>query len=203
MPEVSPVLTLATGFLALALSGLHLGKKLRAARAILNLRNSALSREILLCTMAVGVGSVGIVYFAGQAWLPYLVLPVLFAAVVSIDLVYRSKPLKIIGGIHSAETSLTAALVLALSLQQPVWVLAILGIKLGLVARRYLLRKQFGLQFTTLPIIRLWSLVLALLMVLYAQFDYRILLTILFGEIIDRILFYKELKIPGAQDTFK
>jgi DMSO reductase anchor subunit/NAD-dependent dihydropyrimidine dehydrogenase PreA subunit len=202
-PLETPFMTLALGWLALALSGFHLGKKMRAARAILNLRNSALSREILICTLAVGAGTLGLLFFANQKWLPYCLIPLLLASVASIDLVYRSKPLQIAGGLHSAETTLTAALVLAISFQQPVWINGILGIKLLLVAWRYLNQQKFGISLNTLPWIRIWSLGLAVLMVLYAQYDYRTWLTILIGELVDRILFYKELKIPHAQNTLQ
>lgn len=200
-PLETPLFTLASGWLALVLSGLHLGKKQRAARAILNLRNSALSREILLCSLAVGVGTLGLLFFADQKWLPYFLIPVLVGAVASIDLVYRTKPLQIAAGIHSAETSLTAALVFAISTQQPVLINLFLGVKLILVAWRYLSSKKLSLNLGPLPWVRIWSLGLALLMVLYAQYDYRTWLTILLGEIVDRILFYKELKIPSAKDV--
>lgn len=198
-PLETPILTLATGWLALALSGLHLGKKHRAGRAFLNLRNSALSREILLCTLAVGAGTIGILFFTDQKWLPYFLIPALIGAVASIDLVYRTKPLQIAPGIHSAETTFTAALAFAISTQQPILINLILGVKLILVAWRYLNSKKLSLSLGPLPWVRIWSLGLALLMVLYAQYDYRTWLTILVGEIVDRILFYKELKIPSAQ----
>ena len=63
---LAPWYFLAAGLLAMALSAAHLGRKLRAWRAILNVAHSWLSREILGFTLFVGMGTL---YLAGTAGL--------------------------------------------------------------------------------------------------------------------------------------
>ena len=117
----SPLLVVATGLLATALAAAHLGRPLRAFRAISNVRSSWLSRELLLAS-----GFLAAV--AGEALSPAAVSrPLAWAALllgtlalVSIDAVYRWIPRSGVGErSHSAEAVLTGLFLAGLAAGAP------------------------------------------------------------------------------------
>jgi len=63
--SLAPQYFLGFGLLAMALSAAHLGKKLRAWRAILNVAHSWLSREIMSFSLFLGLGTAYLVVAAG------------------------------------------------------------------------------------------------------------------------------------------
>lgn len=123
----SPFALVAAGLVAMGLSALHLGRPLRSPRALLNLKSSWLSRELALSTgflVAAGLGA--------PAW---LVLVLGAAAVLSIDLVYRSIPQ--VGErawAHSAEAWMTVPLLAGLLAGAPLLWAPAAALKLALLA---------------------------------------------------------------------
>lgn len=79
---------LAAGVAAMALSAAHLGRPARAWRAVLNVRTSWLSREILLVNLFLGAGTLCLAFPALAPALP-LAAGLGFAALFAIDRIYR------------------------------------------------------------------------------------------------------------------
>ncbi|MGD2113852.1 MAG: dimethyl sulfoxide reductase anchor subunit [Acidobacteriota bacterium] len=189
---------LAVGGAAMGLSTLHLGRPLRAWRAVLNLRTSPLSREIALTSAFLGVGTVHLLLPAGSPWrLAAGVLAVLCGAgaLVAIDAVYRAIPRNASAGgsggrdparIHGADAWLTGALLAGLALQVPMaWVPAAL------------LKVLLGLRERTLPApflaLRLLLLAAALLLTASGTPWPWAFAAALPGELLDRAGFYRRL----------
>lgn len=83
--QLLPFLTMA--FAGMGLSSLHLGRKLRAWRAVLNFRRSWLSREIVFYSAFVGLAGLSLL-FPTARWLTGAAMITGFAALVAIDRVY-------------------------------------------------------------------------------------------------------------------
>ncbi|MBI9070869.1 MAG: 4Fe-4S binding protein [Melioribacteraceae bacterium] len=91
--DLLPMPFLISGVMAMGISVIHLGKKDRAFRAILNLKNSWLSREILFASLF--LGSAFIYLLIGQKSAAGLFISFIgFAALFAIDSVYRVIPKK-------------------------------------------------------------------------------------------------------------
>ncbi len=200
--ELPLAVFLAFAGASMALSSLHLGQKLRAWRAMLNVRNSWLSREI-----------VGYSAFAGLAAL-HLMLPdvkrlaaaavvVGFAALFAIDRVYdlvlrheRWRP-------HSADVMLTAPLVVALLLGSWPFALLFMGIKLALYLsrkRRFVRRgwpPRWGLS--TLRLAAGFALPCMLGTLDPAHWTSWALAGTAVGELVDRGELYMELRVPTPE----
>jgi DMSO reductase iron-sulfur subunit len=139
-----PILFGVMATLAAGASTLHLGQKWRAWRAVLNLRNSWLSREIVFFSLFV---CVGLLYCA----LPNFHLTVgltaaalAIATLVSVDRVYDCVRPAQSFPIHSADTVLTGFLVGALLLGVAQASVMILAVKLALYVSRHLRRQEEG-----------------------------------------------------------
>ncbi len=163
---LSPLALLTVGLAALALAGIHLGRKSRAWRAISNWRHSWLSREILLFAAFLPVS-----LFSRPA---AVVLG--FAALFAIDRVYQSAFRIPLWRLHSAQATLTGLYLLGLASANRPLALATGVLKLVLYATRKhrdptrsLLRVLFG--FALAPIA--WPIAAL-------------------GELIDRTEFYED-----------
>ena len=111
---------LAIGGLAMALSTAHLGKPFRAWRAVLNVRSSWLSREVLFAGSFLVLG---LPYLALPHASPSLGVPALVAGVllcISIDAVYRAIPTERVWRVHDAEAVPTLALLTGIAASQPI-----------------------------------------------------------------------------------
>jgi Fe-S-cluster-containing dehydrogenase component len=124
------------GALAVALgtSLLHLGRKSRAWRALLNVRRSWLSREVAAFAAFAAFSSVQL--WLAPAWSSVTASLFGFAFLFCVDRVYD--PVRSGWRLHSADTILTAALVAALLLGWGGAALAVGGVKLALYAQRLL-----------------------------------------------------------------
>lgn len=125
--QAPPAWTFAVlGGVALGASTLHLGRPLRAWRAVLNLRTSPLSREVFLSTVFLVTGTVHLLLPGGgpsaeldlRTTLGLLALASGTGALVAIDAVYRAIPRKA-PLVHSADAWLTGTLLIGLALQLP------------------------------------------------------------------------------------
>lgn len=148
-PERRPSVAafLAAGFLAFAASLRHLGRPLRAWRAVANWRSSWLSREVLLACGFIAAGAISLTLpWPHPVGRPsgWVALALGAATLVAVDGVYRAVPrvqsTRIALGLHSAEAWLTGALLLGLGADlPPLWVLAAEG-KLLLLGAGWLAR---------------------------------------------------------------
>jgi Fe-S-cluster-containing dehydrogenase component/DMSO reductase anchor subunit len=176
-----PVFLLAAG-VALAASVLHLGKPLRAWRAILNVRSSWLSREIVFANGFVAAGAAALALGTSAA-LDALAVACGFALVFSIDRVYRAVPRAGATLLHSADALPTAVLLVGIAAAAPLVAWPAAALKAVAFGARH--RK-----LTTPAYVRLALLAGALLPI-----DWRAaFLVALAGEAIDRVAFYRTLE---------
>lgn len=197
-----PVVFVGLAGLAAVASTLHLGRKLRAWRAVLNLRSSWLSREVTCYSLFTAIATL-------HCAVPEVTLPGLIAGgfgvltLYSIDRVYDV--VRPIGSfwLHSADTLLTGLLVAALLLAHRPSVLLILALKLGLYMARHMQEGgasgQIGSRWR--PVwwalrIGLGFVVPTILWVLQAEMQAPAALAgVAAGEMLDRAEFYNELEI--------
>ena len=200
--NINPYLFTAIGSAALGLTTIHLGKRTLAYRAILNWKNSWLSREIIFYT---GFLLMSIIYFStGNKYeiLGWLSVLTAFLCLFSIDKLYqvipRTKPVKV----HSAEVTLTGIFLTGVFIGN-VAAFTFIGL---FKAALYIYRKinsgrtNAGSVFTIIIRLALTYIIPCLLFLI----DFTGLLTwgiisIIAGEIIDRIEFYSELEIVTPQ----
>ena len=192
----------AATFLVLALaaaaaSTLHLGRKLRAWRAVLNLRRSWLSREIAGFGTFVVLGALHL--WSEQTWLG---LPVAVAGLLtlfSIDRVYDLVRPRGALRLHSADTvSVAAALTALLACSIPAFAL-LAGAKLVLYVQR---KRTNGRRTPTMCTpLRMVGLVLPLLFLITMPEAWPgwAILTFALGEAIDRAELYEELEVVSPR----
>jgi Fe-S-cluster-containing dehydrogenase component len=191
LPVFHPAALIGVAFFAGVLSLIHLGKKKRAWRAVLNLKNSWLSREIF----AFGLFFILMV-------IDYLIYPVPvvliafvgFILLFSIDKLYHlatwNWPIKL----HQAQTLWIAASAWFLLEQNLLFFLGVAVARIAIFVMGTLIQQgapnpgqtlrflflliiSFGLAADMTPLF-LWSLFIA-------------------GETMDRIAFYNQLEVPG------
>lgn len=219
-PSGQALLTLPA-FLAMmvaagAASTLHLGRKLRAWRAILNVRRSWLSREVAFFSLFAGLGVLALapastwsptwLADAVPGWLPVAAALAGFALLFAVDRVYgvtRTRGL----AFHSARTLLTGVMVAGLAAGFPwLW-----GAAAAAKAVSYLGRVIRGAAAgsATWAFVRLGPGLALPAGVLLAS-DLRVLPTaalvaslalLAVGEVVDRCSFYLELDVPSGGVT--
>lgn len=192
-------LFLALGGFAMALSTLHLGKKQRAYRAILNIGHSWLSREIFLFSAFLGLSGLYMLFFPQLKLLGYLTMVVGFTSLFAIDRIYQVALHVGPSHIHSAHT-LFNGLYLAGWLTANLALFATPGLfKLTL----YIYRKSIYKHLSR-PDLRLVSVARVLLGFLLPlliwmgnpkAMAWYGALAILLGDFIDRTEYYQELDI--------
>jgi Fe-S-cluster-containing dehydrogenase component len=201
---LNPILFLISGIVAMGLSSFHLGKKQRAWRAVFNLKNSWLSREIFFFMIFFGLGT-GYLFHSPEEIMAQAAIVSGVLALFSIDKVYKLavQPIKL--EIHSAHVLLGFFLFAALFLENYYAFLLIVAIKTGLYIYRKLEMKKMGKK------VRLFASAWRLDMLLsfpfiFWFFDFSYLQwwvfgSVLIGELIDRAEYYDELDIitPGKQ----
>jgi Fe-S-cluster-containing dehydrogenase component/DMSO reductase anchor subunit len=191
------VIFIVVGVVAAIFSTLHLGKKTRAWRAVLNIRHSWLSREIAFF----GLFIMSLVTDFFIVDLPYFI-PVIFGVglLISIDMLYQIATWKWALKIHSAQTLFIGLSLFFLLKGALIPFVAIVFVRLFL----YIYRNRSGRKW-----LKPWNLLrLALLvssMVFAAPIGNFMLSVALFsfGEILDRIDFYNELNVPTPKDLIK
>lgn len=201
-PERAPALAVFAGIggLALGLSTSHLGRPLRAWRAVLNWRTSWLSREALLAGAFVGLGSVALATPLFEGVVPAIARasalagPLAAAAglglAIAIDGVYAAIPRRDRFPLHSADALLATVLQLALALGATVLAWTAGAVTLALLAAR-VRRGAFGLP-AGWAAARLTLLLFALVASATAGWAPALLLA-LGSQAIDRCAFYAEL----------
>jgi DMSO reductase anchor subunit len=194
-----PALLVPLGLAATGLSTLHLGRPLRAWRALLNPRRSWLSREVLLFPLFLAL--VAAIPFAGAAagTLGRVASVVGFAALFAMDRVYSVTRTTGLAA-HSAQVLLTGALFLGLLASQGTLVLTVMALKIALYAIRKV--RLFRASRPWRPGWSLARICLALPVLAWVApgaspaLQTLALLALVAGECIDRGEYYVELEPP-------
>ncbi len=195
-PPVEGWTFLSLGALVLALSTAHLGRPLRAWRALRHLRTSWLSREVAAVSLFLGLGVLATFY---QPALGILAAMAGFLALFVIDRLYRVALKTVPWNLHSAHTLFNGLFLLGLLARNPVLALIMSLLKAGL----YLHRKNHFAEIGTpirpwLSTLRLGVGCLGPLWVAGTHPMLAVALAVL-GDLIDRGEFYDELAIPTPQ----
>jgi DMSO reductase anchor subunit/ferredoxin len=193
------------GLVGFVVSTLHLGKKIRAPRAILNIKNSWLSREIALFSAFLLILSIQILLYPEIKWLAWIAIITGFFTLYSLDQVYSVVALETRFRYHSANALLTGLFLAALFSEFSFGIILFGGIKLFLYLRQKFSQWQSGRS--GLILLGTFRLVFGFILPLIFWFmlleDTRIIsiVLIVIAEFIDRCEFYEGLKIitPGRQ----
>jgi Fe-S-cluster-containing dehydrogenase component/DMSO reductase anchor subunit len=176
---------LAIGVLVMGLSTLHLGKPMRAWRAILNVKTSWLSREIFVSN---GFLFLAIPYLGLPHASPELGIPAFLSGIamcVSIDGVYRAIPRLEGSRFHSADALLTFVFLSGIVAGVPLVAFTAAAIKAALFLNRIMLGDL------TLPFPAALARLVLLFLALAPNLDWSTAFALaLVGEVIDRTAFY-------------
>jgi Fe-S-cluster-containing dehydrogenase component/DMSO reductase anchor subunit len=193
---VSSEIFLGLGIMAIFLSTLHLGKKIRAWRSILNLQNSWLSREIFSYSLFLGLSAIYL--FSKEPAFGYAGLIAGIASLVSIDMVYKITERKEKCAIHSSMVWLTGMMTWSVLSGNALVLTCAITLKFGL----YFLRKIqfFRLNIRTNNFVSFLRLCCLLFPAFYFFSGFQVnslplLFVLLFGEVIDRLEFYNEIDV--------
>lgn len=187
------LITILPGFFSL----FHLGKWYRAWRAVFNLKNSPLSREIVIYISYLILSMTAIEY-----QIPWLLITASVAGIsllVAIDAVYFYSIRRMAPYLHSGQTFFSALLLISFLTDSEVSFIFMAIIKTGLTFYRY--RQDLG----TISILRFIRLALLLVAVasMVSGISYpgtTVLIIVLTGEFIDRILFYEDFEPVGINN---
>jgi len=204
---VSAPIFLATALLGLALSGVHIGRKRRAWRSILNVTRSWLSREVLFVGLFVLSGACYLAVMPGEKLVGWVAIAMGFAALFSMDMVYRFAVRSRPRVPHSASMVLTGPLLAGVLLLNPAFMAVFGSSKAILYGLRKVGMVRDGLDWKP------WASVVragiglmgpAALWIVDAQgLHGLIILAVLLGEFVDRAEFYSELDFPSPQRQMK
>jgi Fe-S-cluster-containing dehydrogenase component len=126
------------GLVAMAVSALHLGRISRIWRAFLNLRRSWVSREVALFSGFFGAACAMGLWTDAPLFSKWIVASVGFAALFSMDMVYRVRGQPTLTIPHSAMATLTAAFYIGIATVNPVllWPTAVMKLVFYLARRQ-------------------------------------------------------------------
>lgn len=200
---VSPVAFLGTALLGLALSGVHLGRRLRAWRAVLNVAHSWLSREVLFVGLFVLAGALYLTLTPEREVIGWVAVALGLVALFSVDMVYR---LAVRAGPripHSASLVLTGPLLAGVLLVDPAFVVVFGVSKLVLYVWRKvgLARERDAWRpWATAVRIGFGFVVPAVLWLASMPGWYGLMIpAVLLGEFVDRAEFYAEVDLVSPQ----
>ena len=190
--------------LAIGLTSLHIGKKLRMWRFILNLKGSWLSREIF--SFSAFLGLTGLHIMSENQMIGYTAMIFGIFSLISVDQVYKFLKRKDELLLHSGMVSLTLIFLVAWLLEISILIELIILTKGCLYVWRKAALKKKGIPY--FPV--LFTLRILCLLIPYILFDLEwltnmpLLLTIVFmGELIDRSEFYNESDVPTPKNELR
>jgi Fe-S-cluster-containing dehydrogenase component/DMSO reductase anchor subunit len=185
---------------AMGLSALHLGRKERAWRAVLGLRRSWLSREIVAFSAFVSVGALHFVYAPSAPALGPVGIVLGTLALIAMDRVYGVVRLPAGARPHSSSVVLTGMFVAGVVAVSPVVAGAAGALKLAFYLRRKVACLHRGESFrpvvSALRIGLTYVLPATLLVTGEPGLWWIAFGSVLAGEFIDRCEFYTELSVP-------
>ena len=207
---ISPITFILLALVAIALTTVHVGKKLRIWRFILNIKGSWLSREIVSFSAFFGLGALSLFMKENLLGIADMlsftdskavgIVAVVFGAftLVSIDMVYKFFTRKDTLHLHSAMVCITGPLLFAWLANMPLLIIGFTLIKAVLyIYRKRMLRNQKVAYFPVLSFIRVVALLLPYIaLIVTPEISLSVLLPIvLVGEAIDRCEFYYESEV--------
>jgi Fe-S-cluster-containing dehydrogenase component/DMSO reductase anchor subunit len=201
---LNPMVFIGFAILAMFLSLFHLGKIFRAWRAVLNVRNSWLSREIVAYSLFVPASAFWL-FLPQQNELGLVATIFGLLTLVSIDNLYRQIPSKAKNKYHSADVLFfTVFLYVAILVSNPWMFSAAILIKTYLyITRKMEFTKQGQDVRKTISGLRiLIGFVVPVILVFIPFFQYGVEVVFIFvfiGEFIDRSEFYLELQSKGIE----
>ncbi len=195
--DINPHIYTSVAIFNILFATIHLGVKQKAYRAILNVRHSWLSREILLYIIYI-ILSVTYLYFYQNKYLFNVIFGVIILCSLSIDYVYSvTKSINKLN-IHSSSILLTVVFLTALFTQNIIFVIGFGIIKSILyIHRKIYFNKEYINYRFIISVFRLGFLISIPAILYFINFEYfyiYIIVSIILGEIIDRLEFYDELK---------
>lgn len=178
---------------AIALTSLHIGKKLRMWRFILNLKGSWLSREIV--SFSAFLGLTGLQIITENQMIGYVAMVFGILSLISVDRVYKFLKRKDELVLHSGMVSLTAILLFAWFADIHILLELIILAKGSLYIWRKAALKKMGIRY--FPVLSMVRIICLLLPYILLDLDMVMispvyLILIFVGEIIDRGEFYHE-----------
>ena len=194
--SIIKILFIGAGALAAGLSMFHLGKPLRAWRAMLNIKKSWLSREIISFTLYFGFTFIDLFIFN----LPNeLLLLFGFTLLLSIDALYRPAQLFWKFKIHSAQVLLIALSCFLLVNNLQWFFIIVMIFRLGLFIFINI-PFDFKAQFSSISkLVRILSIVSTIIFIMIDAPLWFSLIIFTIGEIADRINFYDILEVPDIE----
>ncbi len=197
---VFAILAMAT----MAVSTLHLGRKLRAWRAVLNLRRSRLSREIVSYGAFVGFAIGWLALFPGVRLVGIVAAALGLVALFTMDRIYDPVRSADDGRAHSADVLLTGPLLAAAVLRSPVAFGIVAVLKALLFARRSRRKAERSRWELSLSVLRV-GVGLALppvLWMLWPELPSGVgLLMVGIAELGDRAAFYRSLEVATPRSV--
>jgi Fe-S-cluster-containing dehydrogenase component/DMSO reductase anchor subunit len=178
------------------LSMLHLGKKNRAWRSILNFKYSWLSKEIVFFSLFFVLAFIDF-YIHAIPLVLKSIIGILF--LFSMDMLYRLANWKWPLKIHSAQTIFIGLTLFAFFTHSYYLFIFIISFRLTI----YIYRKlKSGKTNHIISTTRIASLLFASIIFNITSLNYLMLILIALGELIDRIEFYNELNVPDLSTEF-
>ncbi|PKQ66291.1 hypothetical protein BZG01_11920 [Labilibaculum manganireducens] len=200
--EMSLIPFAIVSVLAIALTSLHIGKKLRMWRFILNLKGSWLSREIF--SFSTFLGLTGLQIITENQMIGYVAMAFGIFSLISVDMVYKFLKRRDGLVLHSGMVTLTAVLLFAWLQEVSILVELIILAKGSLYVWRKIALKKIEIRyFPILSIVRIICLLLPYIL-LDLEMILPISLIIIFaGEIIDRSEFYHESDVITPENELR
>jgi Fe-S-cluster-containing dehydrogenase component/DMSO reductase anchor subunit len=199
LPPIPPIVFLMVGAVAMALSAVHLGRRTRAWRAVLNVKRSWFSREVLLFPAFLAVATVAS-STGGGGVADWFAAAVGFGALFCMDSVYHVTRMPGLW-LHSAQVFLTGLLFVGLFSASGVMFGLVVALKTFLYLwRKYNLYRERLEARPWLTRARVLIGLAAPLVIWWrgtADWYPAVVAGVLIGELIDRCEFYLELDAPS------
>jgi len=204
--KINPFIFTGVNLVAGFFSIFHLGRKQRAWRALLNIRNSWLSREILSYGIFFSSTTVYF-FFSNNGIIMYTALVSGIFLLISIDQVYRILVQATVICLHSAHVVLTGLLFAAILFNNPfIYFLMILFKAVLYIYRKHYFWKQtkrLNLFVSAWRLDMLVSFPLIFFLFDFSNLNTWILASVFVGELIDRAEYYEELNVMTPEKQIK
>ncbi|MBT4970636.1 MAG: 4Fe-4S binding protein [Bacteroidetes bacterium] len=199
--QFHPIPFFTAALAGLGLSLIHLGKPIRAFRAILNFKYSWLSREIVFYTLFVGIMAFG--YYVDIKSITLLVLSVVLAllSLISVDQLYRKAATSQKRIFHTGETIYIALFLFLISFPQ-LLVIVVLAKNLIYLIRKLFFVKKDEQKLLNLTVVKLFFAIV-IPAIAYSTQPIILFASLAISELIDRFEFYLEMKIVTPEIQLK
>lgn len=194
------IIFIGLGIIAAVLSTLHLGKKLRMWRSVLNVQRSWLSREILFFGIFLGLNVLQWFIPDTLKWIIHITAGLLC---ISIDMLYQPAQRNWQIKLHSGQSVLIA--VSALMLLQNF----IVAFSIIMIARLFLMIYRNHIHSNKFTkgnagfLLRILSIFFTFFLLQLGYPVWLVYVSFIIGELIDRTMFYNELSAPDIGSLIK